>query len=71
MKIIKNIEKPVGKSRFYVQLFFTVITIWIGIEFFFFIQWLDSAGSTLYIQRPPGVEAFLPISSLMSLYFFF
>lgn len=69
--IIKNSEKPVEKTRFYVQLFFLTITLWIGIEFFFFIQWLESGGVAAFVSRPPGVEAFLPISSLMSVYLFF
>ncbi len=61
----------IQKSRFYVQLFFALLTIWIGIEFHFFVGWLESAGTTEFYSRPPGVEAFLPISSLMSLLLFF
>jgi polyferredoxin len=69
MKKYKNISTQ--NSRFYIQLFFTALTIWIGIEFYFFIGWLETAGVAEFSSRPSGVEAFLPISSLMSLLLFF
>ncbi|MDZ8118233.1 4Fe-4S binding protein [Pontiella agarivorans] len=49
-----------------VQGIFAVSTIWIGFRFYLFYQQL-AAGAEQVIERPPGVEAFLPISSLMSL----
>ena len=58
-------------SRFYIQLFFAALTIWIGVEFYFFVGWLNSGGVTEFVARPPGAEAFLPISSLMSFILFF
>ncbi len=58
-------------SRFYIQLFFAALTIWIGVEFYFFVGWLESGGVAEFVSRPPGAEAFLPISSLMSLLLFF
>jgi len=61
----------VQNVRFYIQTFFSFLTIWIGIEFIFFISWLESNGMEAFSNRPPGVEAFLPISSLMSLLLFF
>lgn len=69
MKIIKNTEKPVQKYRLYSQLLFVLISAWIGIEFYFFVQFLES-GSGTHFYRPAGVEAFLPISALMSIYYF-
>ncbi len=70
MKIDKNQEKPVQKYRFYVQIFFVLVSIWIGIEFFSFVTWLETNGQAGSFYRPPGVEGFLPISSLMSVYYF-
>ena len=69
-KIIKNKEKPVQSHRFAVQIFFVIFTVWIGIQFHFFVKWFESGGTAGFVERPPGVEAFLPISSLMSLYYF-
>jgi polyferredoxin len=58
------------RLRFGVQVAFALLCIWIGVEFHFFVGYLESGGSTTFVERPPGVEGFLPISSLMSLYFF-
>ncbi len=69
-KINKNNEKPVQKFRFIVQFLFTLLCIWIGIEFFFFVQYLETNGTSAFISRPPGVDGFLPISSFMSFYLF-
>jgi polyferredoxin len=69
-KIIRNAEKPIQKLRFFVQSLFAALCLWIGIEFYIFIRFLESAGITTYYNRPPGVEGFLPISSLMSFYYF-
>ncbi len=70
-KIIRNPEKPIQKYRFIVQSIFTLVCIWIGIEFYFFVSYLESSGVSGSTYRPPGVEGFLPISALMSLYNFF
>ena len=69
MKKSKTISTQ--NSRFYIQLFFAALTIWIGVEFYFFVGWLASGGVAEFVSRPPGAEAFLPISSLMSLLLFF
>ncbi len=69
-KIIRNTEKPVAFERLLVQTFFLFLVIWIGIQFHFFVKWLESGGTENFVNRPPGVEAFLPIGSLMSLLYF-
>ncbi len=52
--------------RRWIQIGFSVITIWIGIEFGVFVAQIE-LGNTPALERPPGVEAFLPISGLISL----
>ena len=69
-KIIRNMEKPVQKYRFYAQLAFGLLCLWIGVEMFLFIQYLESGGTIGLFNRPPGVDGFLPISSMMSFYLF-
>lgn len=69
MKYIKNNLPKIQNIRFYTQLFFSVLVIYIGIEFYFYVDWLKSGDITKYIEKPAGVESFLPISSLMSLYY--
>jgi polyferredoxin len=53
-----------------VQLAFALLCIWIGIEFYLFVQWGQSGGSASFFSRPPGAEGFLPISALISLKYF-
>lgn len=69
-KIIRNKEKGIQKIRFIVQSLFVLLCIWIGVEFYQFIQYLESNGTAAFSSRPPGVDGFLPISSFMSLYLF-
>ena len=69
-KIIRNSEKGIQNVRFLVQSLFALLCIWIGIEFFSFIQYLESGGTTQFVERPPRADGFLPISSLMSFYLF-
>jgi polyferredoxin len=44
-----------------------LLCVWIGIEFYLFMKWGQSAGVESFHQRPPGAEGFLPISALISL----
>jgi polyferredoxin len=49
-----------------VQAAFALLCIWIGVEFHLFVQWGMMEGASFH-SRPPGIEGFLPISSLISL----
>ncbi len=55
------------KVRFYIQMVFFIVIVWIGFEFYGFVRYLETGGESGYFSRPPGVEGFLPISALMSL----
>ncbi len=68
--MVKNVEKPIQKFRFIVQIAFVLLCLWIGYDFYKFVSWLESGGALDFSSRPPGVEGFLPISSLMSFYLF-
>ncbi|MCC7499620.1 MAG: 4Fe-4S binding protein [Bryobacterales bacterium] len=50
-----------------VQLLFLALNVWIGVQFYLFVRYYESGGTTLYASRPPGVEGWLPIASLMNL----
>lgn len=54
------------KLRKGVQIGFLITALWIGVEFFRFVGQFES-GPPFPVSRPAGVEAFLPISSLISL----
>ncbi len=50
-----------------VQAAFALLCLWIGFEFYLFMQWGIEGALGPSPGRPPGVEGFLPISALMSL----
>jgi len=54
--------------RLSVQVGFTVLCIWLGMEFVQFLAKVNSGAPVDITERPPGVEGFLPISSLMELW---
>lgn len=56
--------------RFWVQFAFILLCLWIGVEFTLWFFWHEGSGA-IALSRPPGVEGFLPISALMSLYYLF
>ncbi len=64
-----NKSAPIANWRLAVQVLFAALCVWIGLEFHFFVGYLESGGELAVIERPPGVDGFLPISSLMSLYY--
>lgn len=50
-----------------VQLGFLALNVWIGYEFYLWVRHHETGGATPWVQRPPGVEGWLPIASLMNL----
>jgi polyferredoxin len=60
-------NNKIQRFRIIINIFFVILSIWAGIEFYYFLK-------TLYLEnpypRPAGVEAYLPISSLMNLRYF-
>lgn len=61
--------KDLISMRQAVQLLFLAISLFMGIIFYLFVAQLES-GAMPTLERPPGVEAFLPISALISLKYF-
>lgn len=57
--------KNINVIRRTVQASFALCTLWVGYLFYRFYLW--SLGQGEYVARPPAVEAFLPISALLSL----
>jgi polyferredoxin len=49
------------------QLAFLALNIWIAVDFLLWVRYWESGGRTVYATRPPGVEGWLPIASLMNL----
>ena len=55
------------KLRRAVQLAFAALNVWIGVQFYLFVRYYETGGATVRVERPPGVEGWLPIASLMNL----
>ena len=49
------------------QLAFLALNIRIGVEFYLFVRYYETGGLSTWAARPPGVEGWLPIASLMNL----
>jgi len=67
LSYLQNLKTDGQKVRLYVQFGFLLLIVWIGYEFYGFVQYHQSGWETAYFSRPPGVEGFLPISALISL----
>lgn len=66
-RLIFRLQNDTQFLRITVQIAFALLVLWIGVEFYIFVNWGESGGTSFYIDRPPGVEGFLPISALLSL----
>ena len=60
-------EKNVQRVRIAVQWGFLLFSLYLGVTFYRFVLHFRSGGATAFVARPDGVEAFLPISALLSL----
>lgn len=49
------------------QLAFLALNVWIGVEFYRWVRYFETGGRSEWVSRPPGVEGWLPIASLMNL----
>jgi polyferredoxin len=49
------------------QAAFILLNLWIGARFYLFVRYYETAGQSAFVQRPPGVEGWLPIAGLMNL----
>jgi polyferredoxin len=49
------------------QVAFLALNTWIAVQFYCFVRYYETGGRSLYASRPPGVEGWLPIASLMNL----
>ncbi len=67
-KILKRRTRDYSQQlRRVMQLAFLALNVWIGIEFYLFVRFHENGGTTVFVQRPPGVEGWLPIAGLMNL----
>jgi len=50
-----------------VQTAFLALNVWIGVEFYLFVRYCETAGLAGTPNRPAGIDGWLPIASLMNL----
>ena len=67
-KLVKRAGRDRSQSlRRAFQLAFLALNVWIGAEFYLFVRYYETGGRSAWAVRPPGVEGWLPIASLMNL----
>ncbi len=49
------------------QIGFLLLNVWIGFQFYLWVRYYETGGHGWHVPRPPGVEGWLPIASLMNL----
>ena len=49
------------------QIAFLLLNVWIAVQFYLFVRYYAAGGRSIRVDRPPGVEGWLPIASLMNL----
>lgn len=55
------------RLRHAIQGAFLALNVWIAAEFYCFVRYYETGGQSIRADRPPGVEGWLPIASLMNL----
>jgi polyferredoxin len=58
------------RIRHTVQIAFLALNAWLGLEFFLWVRYYETNGHSFYLDRPAGVEGWLPIAGLMNLKYF-
>ncbi len=67
-KLIRRVTRDYSQRwRGLFQIAFLLLNLVIGVQFYLFVRYHESGGKTLAVSRPPGVEGWLPIASLMQL----
>src|SRR5664279_1058844 len=58
------------RVRHTVQFAFLGLNAWLAIQFLMWVLYFESQGQTRYVERPAGVDGWLPIAGLMNLKYF-
>lgn len=58
------------QTRRAVQLAFLLLNGFLGVQFFLWVRYFESHGATTYVDRPAGVDGWLPIAGLINLRYF-
>ncbi len=58
------------RIRHTVQAAFLALNAWLGLKFYLWVRYYETNGLSRYVDRPAGVEGWLPIAGLMNLKYF-
>jgi polyferredoxin len=58
------------RVRHTVQIAFLALNAWLGLQFILWVRYYETNGLSRYVERPAGVEGWLPIAGLMNLKYF-
>jgi polyferredoxin len=65
-KLVRRTDREYSQQlRLGFQLAFVALNVWIGVQFYQWVRWAETAGATREVARPAGVEGWLPIAGLM------
>lgn len=67
-KLVRRVDRDYSQQlRLSMQLAFLALNVWIGVRFYQWVRWAETASQTRAVERPAGVEGWLPIAGLMQL----
>ncbi|MBZ5665562.1 MAG: 4Fe-4S binding protein [Acidobacteriia bacterium] len=67
-KLVRRTDRDYSQiMRRSFQVAFLLLNIWIGSIFYFWVRQFEPGGTATSLQRPAGVEGWLPIAGLMNL----
>jgi polyferredoxin len=70
-KLIRRLVKDRSQQiRLGVQLAFVALNAWLCVQFYFWVRYFETGGATRWVERPAGVEGWLPIAGLMNLKYY-
>ena len=58
------------QTRRIVQFAFLLLNVFLGIKFVLWVRYFESHGATMYVDRPAGVDGWLPIAGLINFRYF-
>jgi len=67
---MKRQKYDIQTIRSITQTAIAFFNLYIGWRFYLFVRYFETQGATAFVPRPPSVEAYLPISALLSFKYF-
>jgi polyferredoxin len=70
-KLVRRTDRDYSqKLRLGFQSAFLALNAWLGVQFYFWVRHFETSGASTYVNRPAGVEGWLPIAGMMNLKYF-